>query len=704
MTPARRRNLERLLRPRHVALIGGRDAEIVAGECRRIGFAGPVWPVNPKRPEIGGHRCVARIEDLPEAPDAVFLAVPREAAIEATAKLRDMGAGGIVCYAAGFGELGPGEGRDAEERLVAAAGEMALVGPNCYGIINFIDRVALWPFARGGTCPGYGAAIVTQSGMLSSDLTMSQRSLPFAYMISAGNQAALRLEDFLEVLVEQKEVRAIGLHIEGLKDISVFAEAALKALAAGKPVVALKTGTSSIGAKLTESHTGSLAGSDALYGALFNRLGIVRVATPAQLIETLKFGVVAGVPRGSRVAGFTCSGGGATMLADLAETKGLQFPAPAESTKTKLRGLLPPIATVSNPLDYTTPIWGDAARLPPVISTFLADGYDSTVIVQDYPLPGIDESKPYYRNDTVSFANAAKQAGVPAAVCSTLPENLDQETRDFLVSIGVAPMQGIGETIEAIGGLAWVGGLRRRVEAEPSGIDKRRLARRKFTADALHRTIGERDGKRYLQKLGIGVPKGALAHFETAGSVAFDLGFPVALKLAEPFLAHKTEAGAVVLGLACVEAVDAAAVAMLARLAAQRTDLDLAHPRFLIERMAAKPVAELLVGLRADPVFGPTMTIASGGVLAELLVDAVTVLLPSDRAQIGEAISRLRVSKLIAGYRGQSGGDTDGLLGALEMLAHHFIESGDLVEIEINPLFVMPSGVVAIDALVTLAD
>lgn len=704
MTPARRRNLDRLLRPRHVALIGGRDAEIVAGECRRIGFPGPVWPVNPKRAEIGGHRCFARIEDLPEAPDAVFLAVPRETAIEATAKLRVMGAGGIVCYAAGFGELGPGVGREAETRLVEAAGDMALVGPNCYGVINFIDRVALWPFARGGSCPGYGAAIVTQSGMLSSDLTMSQRALPFAYMISAGNQASLHLEDYLDALIDQDEVRAVGLHIEGLKDVSVFADAALKALAAGKPVVALKTGTSSIGATLTESHTGSLAGSDALYGALFERLGVIRVATPAQLIETLKLAVISGVPRGARAAGFTCSGGGATMLADLGERVGLQFPAPSAGTKARLRELLPPIATVSNPLDYTTPIWGDPERLPPVISTFLADGYESAVIVQDYPLPGIDESKPYYRNDTVSFANATKAAGIPAAVCSTLPENLDQETRDFLVSIGVAPMQGIGETIEALAGLAWVGDLKRNLEAKPHGIEKRRLAPHRLSPDARHRTMSERDGKRYLQKLAIGVPKGALADLETAGSVAFDLGFPVALKLAEPFLAHKTEAGAVVLGLSCVEDVDAAAETMLAALAAQRPDLDLAHPRFLIERMAAKPVAELLVGLRNDPVFGRAMTIASGGILAELIGDAVTMLLPSDRGQIEEAIAKLKVSKLIAGYRGQTTGDLPSLVDALARLADHFLEARDLIEIEINPLFVLSEGVVAIDALVTLAE
>ena len=309
MNPQQRENLLRLLSPRHVAVIGGRDAEVCAAECARIGFKGPFWPVNPKRSEIGGHRCYASVDDLPEAPDAVFLAIPREPAIEALKKLAAMGAGGVVCYTAGFGETGI-DGAAMEERLLEAAGDMALVGPNCYGIINYVDKVALWPFTHGGDCPGYGAAIITQSGMLSSDFTMSQRSAPFAYMVSAGNQSAIRIEDFIDTLCDREEVRAFGLHIEGIKDIARFEAVARKALDVGKPIVALKTGTSQLGSALTVSHTGSLSGTVALYDALFDRLGIVKVTSPAQLLETVKLFSVAGVPKGKRVAALTCSGGG----------------------------------------------------------------------------------------------------------------------------------------------------------------------------------------------------------------------------------------------------------------------------------------------------------------------------------------------------------------------------------------------------------
>ena len=268
------------------------------------------------------------MDDLPEPPDAVFLAIPREPAIEALSTLDAIGAGGVVCYTAGFGEIGE-NGASAEAALAEAAGDLALIGPNCYGLINYIDKVALWPFAHGGDCPGFGAAIITQSGMLSSDLSMNQRSTPLTYMISAGNQTVLHLEDFIDLLCEREEVRAIGLHIEGLKDIPRFEQAALKALQQGVPIVALKTGKSSIGAELTVSHTGSLSGADDLYNALFARLGIIRVTSPTQLLETLKWISVAGFPGGNRVGGLTCSGGGATMLADHAEEIGLDFSKPS---------------------------------------------------------------------------------------------------------------------------------------------------------------------------------------------------------------------------------------------------------------------------------------------------------------------------------------------------------------------------------------
>ncbi len=695
MNRTRRRNLERLLDPRHIAVVGGREAEVVVGECERIGYQGALWPVNPRRQTIGGHNCFACVENLPEAPDAAFIAVPREATIDTVSRLKAIGAGGAVCYTAGFGETGD-EGVRLEVALVEAAGELALVGPNCYGIINYLDRVALWPFAHGGSCPGYGAAIITQSGMLSSDLTMSQRSVPFAFMVAAGNQSVVTLEDFVDVLSAHPGVRAIGLHIEGIRNVRRFSEVALRALDANVPIVALKTGTSRIGARLTVSHTGSLSGADDLYQALFDRLGVIRVSTPAQLLETLKFLCVAGVPGGNRIAGLTCSGGAATMLADHGEDIGLEFTDPTEPTVKRLTEHLPYTATVSNPLDYTTPIWGIPERTQPVFEAMLADGYDAAVIVQDYPLAGLDESKPSYINDARVFVTTTRAAGVPAAVCSTLPENIDQGTREMLVANGVAPMQGLHETLEAIAGGTWYGCKRERIRSGVVALGP------VFVARDSGEFIDERQGKMRLEAAGIQVPDGRVTDACGAPTAAAEIGFPVAVKMLGERLSHKTDAGAIALGLASRAAVETA-IAQI-REAVRRYDAAAVSDRFLIEEMIAPPLAELLVDVRADSQFGFAMTLASGGVFTELVSDAVTILLPAGESDVRDALRRLKVSRLLGGFRGRPRADPAVLVSALTHLADHVHGFSDrIVEVEINPLFVLRDRVCAVDVLMRVA-
>ncbi len=693
MTPRRRANLQRLLKPRHVALIGGADAVIVAGECARIGFEGPVWPVNPRREEIGGHPCFRSVEELPEPPDAVFLAVPREAAIAALDQLRSIGAGGAVCYTAGFRETGE-EGAVAEARLIESAGDMALVGPNCYGVINYVDRVALWPFAHGGSCPGYGAAIVTQSGMMASDLSMSQRSVPFAYMISAGNQSVLRLEDYVEALCERPEVRAIGLHIEGLQDVRAFEAAALQALERGVPIVAFKTGTSKIGAEVTISHTGSLSGDDDLYDALFDRLGIIRVHDPVQLLETLKLLCVAGPAAGPRVGALTCSGGSSAMLADHGERVGILYPKPSAETAAELRDLLPFTATVANPLDYTTPIWGRPDRTRPAFRSFFADDYDAALIVQDYPPAGLNESRPSYLSDAESFIEAVQDKALSAVVCSSLPENFDEETRDYLVSRGVAPMQGLQVCLNALAGSAWYTSRRNALlDQIPQPLQPDAKGETRATA-----LLDEAAAKDWLRQAGLPVPKSALASSSEALETARKLGFPVVLKMLSPRLAHKTEAGAVRLGLDSAAAVAEAVDQM--RRDVERYDPAAVSDRFLIEEMAGAPVAELLVSVRCAPQFGLAMTLASGGVLVELLQDAATLLLPAARDDLATALAKLRVARLLDGYRGKPGADKNALLDALLRLSDYLCRAGqEVAEVEINPLFVQAEGVTAVDVL-----
>ena len=691
MNPLRRANLQRLLKPRHIAFIGGRDATIAVNEARRRGFKGQMWAVNPKRPDLGGVPCVASIEDLPEAPDAVYLAIPAVGVVDALRTLAQMGAGGVVCFSAGFKEAGAAQ---AEEDLINATGDMALIGPNCYGLINYIDNSALWSFEHGGWSPGYGAAIITQSGMFSSDITMSQRSLPLAYMVSAGNQAVLGQEDFLDIFVDDPAVRAIGLHIEGLQDIPSFERAALKALAKGVPVVALKTGSSTIGSELTVSHTGSLSGSAELYEALFARVGIISVTNPSQFLETLKFLCVVGAPKGKKLVGFTCSGGGATMLADHAEKTGLSF-LPVDSTReSELAVLLPAIATVSNPLDYTTPIWGQPELTYPMFSKAITVAEaDTAVLVQDYPAVGLDASKVFYQRDAAAFAQAAKEQGLPAAICSTMPENMDEQTRQLLISKAVAPMQGIHEALNAIHAAAnWLE-VRHRILLE---VPEPLSPTWEWREQAM---VTEDKSKLWLVTNGFSVPEGRVASEKDACSVASEVGYPVALKMISPLLAHKTEAGAVVLNLKDSDTLVIATKQM-------KVDVTAYNPKavtdkFLVEAMSPAPLAELVVTLRRDRQFGAALVLGSGGTLVELVGDVVTLLLPTSPNNIARAVQTLRVGRLLDGFRGRPQADIQNIASEIHRLCVSYLKDyANVSEIEINPLFVYANKVCAVDALI----
>lgn len=385
------------------------------------------------------------------------------------------------------------------------------------------------------------------------------------------------------------------------------------------------------------------------------------------------------------------------MLADRAETLGLEFAQPSPGAGEKLRDRLPDIATVSNPLDYTTPIWGNPERVPPVFQALLEDGYDSAVLVQDYPAPGLDESKSYYLTDAQSFVAETQKLGIPATVCSTLPENMDRETRDMLVGAGVTPGQGIHETLDAVHAATRYGEDRARILSTASMA----LIACQSTS-ASPRTIDEWEGKQLLKSTGISTPDGGIVSADTAVDAARELGFPVALKMVHANLAHKTDAGAVAIGIRS----DKDLVVAIDRM---KSDVAVRNPAclsdtFLVERMVDRPIAELMVSTQRDPDFGLAMTVASGGVLIDLFDDAQTILLPASRSELELALGRLRSAPLLGGHRGAAVADVDVLvdtLMALGALAAERID--DIVEIEINPLFVLPDSVVAVDALVSVA-
>jgi acyl-CoA synthetase (NDP forming) len=694
----RARNLRRLLKPKQVCIVGGQAMEDSIRRCADTGFAGDIWVVNPKRSELGGRKCYASVADLPGVPDATFIAVPREPTIEILQQLSDRGAGGAICYAAGYAEVG-GEGVALQQQMIAAAGDLAMVGPNCYGILNYLDGIALWPTGHNGRRVETGCAFIGQSGNIALNVTANERSVPFAYVISSGNQVILSVADFVDALAEDPKVTAIGLYIEGINDVPAFSRAAAKAMQAGKPLVALKAGKSELGAKLAMSHTSSLAGSDRMYDALFERLGVIRVESIPQLMETVKFVSTAGLPKGNKLAVFTCSGGDGLMTADICEVIDQPLPAHSPAQVADLRTQLPNFATISNPLDYNTSLWGHEDLLTRCFNTVMAGDFDAGMLVIDYATDG-EASEQAWDCSVKAILSACKANGKLPMVTATLPELLPTRVRDMITAAGGAPMQGLQEALVAFSAADRFARHRARL-ASTGAADMLMPETRRLEGEG--RLVSETEAKRALAGHGLAVPESRVVAPAEAAKAAAALGFPVVLKVAEPVIAHKTEAGAVAVNLKSAADVEAAVARMTESLARYKPGAVIA--KVLVERMVSDVVAELIIGVKRDPQFGLALVVGAGGILVEMVQDSAMLLLPTSRAEIERAIGGLKIAKLLKGYRGRAAGDLAAVTDAVLAVARYAEAERDrLIELDVNPLMVLKQGAVAVDALVVLAE
>ena len=705
-------SLRRLFSPRSIAIFGGRAAAEVVRQCRKLGFDGEIWPVHPRHARLEGLLCYPDVAALPEAPDASFIAVPRAGTVQIVSELAQRGAGGVVCYASGFAEVG-GVGIDLQHRLVDAAGDMALLGPNCYGMLNYLDGVALWPDQHGGERVQCGVAIVTQSGNIGLNLTMQRRALPLAYLITVGNKAGASIEQCVDALLRDDRVTAIGLHIEGLDDVAAFSRVALKALRQKVPLVALKSGSSTLGAQTTMSHTSSLAGPDVLYDALFARFGIARVHDPAGLLETLKFLHVHGALPGKRIISASCSGGEASMVADLAQPRGLEMPELPAGAQRRLHAVLGDKVHVVNPLDYHTYIWGDAAAQTECFAGLLDCGFDMHLLVLDFPRSDHCDGATW-QITVDAFVAAHQGSGAGASVVASVSEGLPEPVARRLLQSGIAPMQGLAECLDAIQHAAMVGaaqlreadilalasvtsraGLRQRQpQAQPS-ISSMGVIPGLPSGFAAPRLLDEAASKNALASFGLPVPQGAVVSAEAAPAYADQLGYPVVVKAVSASLAHKTEAGGVALNLQNAQAVSAAVTTM-----AGLSD------RFLVEQMASGVLAEFIVGVHRDPQFGLALTLGAGGIFVELLKDVATLLWPVSRAEVSSALGSLKTWPLVTGFRGRPAGDVQALLDAVMAVVDYAQANADrLLELDVNPLLVLPQGrgVLAVDAFIRMA-
>ncbi len=678
------RSLDRLIRPRTIAVFGGREARRVIEQCDLMGFAGEIWPVHPTQESVLGRRCYRSVTDLPDAPDAAFVGVNRTLTIEIVRDLAARGAGGAVCYASGFSEAVAelSDGADLQQALVEAAGSMPIVGPNCYGMINGLDGALLWPDQHGIVKTERGVAILTQSSNIAINLSMQRRGLPISYLMTAGNQAQTGLSDLAQAVLEDPRITAVGLHIEGFGDIRALEALATRARELKKPVVALKVGKSEQAQRATVSHTASLAGSDAVAGALLDRLGIGRVSTLPELIETLKLLHVVGPLESNAISSMSCSGGEASLMADAAVGRTIEFRALKPEQLPALRASLGPMVTLSNPLDYHTFVWGDLERQVEAFSAMFAGGYALNLLVLDFPREDRCDGADWMIT-VAAVAAAARQTGARAGILATLPENLPEAIAQRLIESGIVPLCGISEALAAADIASNIAKAWNRPQPLP-------LLNVPVAAGEIE-TLSEAAAKAELAAVGLAVPRGkTAATANAAADCAEQLGFPVVLKALG--VEHKSDVGAVKLNLWDRNAVRDAAEGMTA-----------VASGFLVERMIDRPVAEVIVGAVRDPVVGLTLTIGAGGILVELLEDSIVLPLPVTKAEVLDRISRLKVRKLIEGYRGNTGSSLEIVADAVVSAAEYVVKNAaQLEELDINPLMVLPDsrGVVAADALI----
>ncbi|RED53345.1 acetate--CoA ligase family protein [Aestuariispira insulae] len=678
----------RLLSPKSIVVFGSVGADHAIRESRKFGFQGEIWAVHPKRDEIEGLKCYRSVDELPGVPDAAYVAVNADAAIKIVGDLDRVGCGGAVLYASGFSEVGE-EGAARQKILVEAAGNMPIIGPNCYGMLNCIDRAVLWPDQHGCKAVEKGVAIITQSGNIGLNMTMQQRGLPLAFMFTMGNQAAVSIADVMDALLDDDRVTAIGLHIEGISDVGEFDRVSRRALEKKIPIIALKSGRSEAAAKIAMSHTSSLTGSDALFDALFRRVGIARVDTVPEFLETLKLVSVIGPLSGNRVASMSCSGGEAGMMADLIERHQVCFPAMGNDHVADVQATLSDYVHVANPLDYHTFIWGKPDQLEATFAAMIKGGeYDATMLLLDWP--NYDGANPEAWDAAMNaLARASKKTGFKGIVVASMAECLPDHAIKACVDQGVAPMIGLDRCLGALGHAHEIGKAFDRPVPNPIATTT--------GEGAEGRIIDEWRSKRSLLSHGLSVPEGALVTSATEAVAAAEaLGYPVVVKAVGSHLAHKTEMGAVKLNLTDGNAVDAAV-----------TDMAGLSDKFMVEKMVPGFVAELIVGISRDDQFGPTLVLGAGGILVELLQDSATLLLPTDRETVRNALQGLKSYKLLEGYRGKPAGDLEAVIDSVMAVAA-FAEANKetLQELDINPLMVCEAGkgAVAADALIRIAE
>jgi len=693
-------DLGTLLVPRSIALVGATEssswAQAVISNLTDLGYEGAIHLVHPRHSEQFGRPCHPTLTAVPDEVDSAYVMTGTNAAAEVIEDCGRKGVTNVVMLSAGFKEVGA-TGLALEQDMVARCRELGirLLGPNCLGFINYREKIAAYGLLLSAPIKAGAIALISQSGvmLLHFHRLAMARGIGLAASVSIGNEAMLTASDVLEDFVRREDVRVVGALLEGIRDPQKLLAAAEAAFDAEKPLVVLKVGRSEVSRRSVIAHTGSLAGADAVVDAVLRQKGAIRVASPEELIETCALLATSGWPRGGRTAVVTTSGGACGLVSDLSSGTRVEIPDFAPETKARLAGLLPSFGTPQNPLDTTGVIVNQPALLAACVDAVLLDGgFDALLINSDPPRdagagPGRVEER------LAPLAEVVRRAPIFTAVSATVSSELTPFGREALTRHGLHFANGLQLGIRALDNAVLYGQARAR-RIRPRATPARHA---KPLNQAWRGVVGEVEAKQLLAAYLIGVPdeRLAISAAEAVASAA-SIGYPVVLKVQSRDIAHKTEVGGVKLGLRTAAEVRRAFAEVKDAARGVRFE------GVLVSRQV-EPVAELIAGISSDPQFGNMVLVGMGGIFAESIGDVSMRMPPIDEQMAAEMLEELRGVDVLRGARGRPQADLAALVNVLVALGDIAIDLGErLVELDINPLFALPAGALAGDALLVV--
>jgi acyl-CoA synthetase (NDP forming) len=696
-----RASVRALFEPRSVALVGASEKSSwttnIVANLTEFGYDGKLFVVKPRGGTVLGHQAYRSLTEIGEPVDVVYVMVPTDAVEAVLLEGAALGIRSFVVLSAGFGEAG-GEGVERERRLQAIAREhsLCILGPNGVGYINAALHTAPYGLPIPKPLVTGGVGVVLQSGALATAFNYFAHghNVGLSLLTSVGNEAVMTVTDVVEHLVDDPSTKVIALFLETVRDPERFRQAALRAAAAGKPIVALKIGSSELAARAAAAHTGALVGDDQVTDAAFRSLGITRVRSMEDLLYTSYLLAELGPARGDRLAVITPSGGASEIIADRAAEEGLELPPFSEDVAAKLRALLPDFATVQNPLDLTGYISVDLSLAAKAHEIVVAGGgYDQILYLNTFPKG--DAGPAWEESETLlePLAESMHQADIPTVICGSVIGDTSEYGRSVQDRLGITYVAGLDHVMTALG--AQLRATRRIAAAGRGSAD---VVAEPAVRGARIGLWAEHHAARLLRENGIPVVPGELAVSEDdAVEAAERFGFPVVVKAAVDGLGHKSDVGGVKLGLADSGSVRKAFGEVGESLRAAGHDA----PGVLVQPQR-DPGVELIVGVVRDPTWGPTMVLGLGGIWVELLGDVQHLVLPADESAVREALTRLRGYRLLTGARGTEPADLDEVARVIAAIGRLAVGLGpDLESLEVNPLSVAGDRVEALDALVT---